>query len=270
MLRPGIPDEVWFGLIPLIFPLVGFAIIIGGIRGLRRQRLERDGRLALSTGGQVANVHPTGDDDLGSGPRELRPAQGRFAKLIGIGIITAIWNGITWTMLIVAILPELRAGEFFAWLPLLFLSIFLLIGLILIGAFIHQLLALTNPRLRLTVSRWVRPGEALELEWECLGNPARLTSLRLTLEGRESATYTRGTDTVTDTHCFARLVLATVDDPSAMLSGKTRLVLPADSVPTFIASRNKLEWVLCVRGTIPRWPDLSDDYPITVLPRKTP
>jgi hypothetical protein len=276
VLRPGIPGEVWFGLIPLIFPLVGIAIMIAGFRGMRRQRLESEGRLGISSG--LSNRRASGpadgntsaiDDDGQTGPRELRPAQGRLFKLIFIGIFALFWNGISWAIFL-AFVPEALQGELIAWIPVLFISIFLLIGLVMIGAFVHQLLALSNPRLRLTIARWPRPGETLELEWECQGNPSRLTALRLTLEGRESATYTRGTDTVTDSHVFARIELTKTDDPSAMLSGKARVVLPLTTVPTFIASRNKLEWILSVRGTIPRWPDLSDDYPITILPRKSP
>jgi hypothetical protein len=268
VLRPGIPAVVWFGLIPLIFPLVGLAKIIGGIRGMRRQRLERAGRLPLSSGQPTGMVAPTYEDDQ-PGARELRPVQGRMTKVVFIGIFALFWNGISWTV-VLASLQEALHGSLFSWFPVLFISIFLLLGLVTAGAFLHQVLALSNPRLRLSASRLARPGEAFELEWECQGNPARLTSLRLTLEGRESATYTRGTDTVTDTHVFDRLELVTLGDPSAMLSGKTRIVLPLTAVPTFIASRNKLEWTLCVRGTIPRWPDLSDDYPIIVLPRKMP
>lgn len=276
VLRPGIPEDVWFGLIPLIFPLVGIAIMIGGFRGMRRQRLEREGRLGLTSGqpgihvsGPAGALIVSNNEENQTGPRELRPAQGRLSKLIVIGLFALFWNGISWTVFL-AFVPEALHGDLFAWFPVLFISLFLLIGLVMVGAFFHQLLALSNPRLRLTITRWVRPGETLELEWECQGNPTRLTSLSLTLEGRESATYTRGTDTVTDTHVFARIELTKTEDPSAMLSGKARAMIPLTTVPTFIASRNKLEWVLCVRGTIPRWPDLSDDYPITILPRKTP
>jgi Protein of unknown function (DUF3592) len=274
VLIPGFPAGLWFGLITLIFPLVGLALMIGGFVGMRRARLRRDGCLPLSGGGNqltVTNAHEdTADTNDTAGPVELRPAQGRVGKVIAIGIFAAIWNGIVWTILGVAILPGIRAGGIFEWFPLLFLSLFALIGLFLLGAFFHALLALTNPRLRLTVNRQtIRPGDWLELEWECSGNPSRITSLTIALEGRESATYTRGTDTVTDTHVFARLALATLDDAAAILSGRTRFQIPADAMPTFIVTHNKFEWRLIVRGSIPRWPDISDDYTVTVLPPRS-
>lgn len=201
---------------------------------------------------------------------ELQRAPSRSGEVMFFGIFSLGWNGIVWSIILFALLPEARKGHWVAWFPLVFLSIFVIVGLFVIGVFIHQLLALTNPRLRLVVNRRAfRPGEMLELEWECSGNPARLTSLAIALEGRESATYCRGTDTTTETHVFAHLPLATLDDPAAILGGRTKLRLSVDTVPTFIARCNKIEWILIVRGVIPRWPDICDDYPVTILPPRT-
>lgn len=267
VLRGGLPDDIWFGLIPLVFPAFGLLIIVFGLRMRRTERLRREGRLALSASA-TTTAAPTAAD-VSTGPVSLR-SHSRGSKAAGLGCFALIWNGITWTIMGFAILPGIWEGGVIEWFPLVFLSIFALIGLIVIGAFLHQLLALANPRLNLTISRGaLRPGEWLELEWECVGNPLRITSLVLTFEGQESATYTRGTDTVTDTHLFARLPLVTLDDSAAMAHGRTRFQIPGDAVPTFIATHNKLEWRLTVRGTIPRWPDISDDYPVTILPART-
>jgi hypothetical protein len=269
VLVAGIPDGLWFTSFTLLFPLVGLGLVVGGIVSARRARRQREGREAL-TGGAAAPVGSTATSATpadGVGPVELRPAQGRLGKLIAIGLVALVWNGITWTILLVAIIPDLRGGDWFSWLPLLFLSLFALIGLGLIAATCHQLLALGNPRLRLTVNRRaLHPGQELTLEWECSGDPARIRALTISLEGRESATYTRGTDTTTETTVFARTTLAHLEDTAAMLSGRARLVLPTDVVPTFTAAHNKLEWYLTVRGVIPRWPDISDDYAISILP----
>jgi hypothetical protein len=270
VLKAGLPDDLWIGLFTLIFPLVGLAMVVGGVVSAVRGRRTRAALASSIANGQSNSAAMPTPPDEPDGAVELRPAQGRVGKLVGIGIFAAIWNGIVWTIILVALLPEIRKGGMAEWFPLLFLSLFALIGLVLIGAVLHQLLALTNPRLRLTVNRRAfRPGETLELEWECSGNPARVTVLTITLEGRESATYTRGTDTTTETHLFARLPLAKLEDAVAILGGRAKLVLPSDTVATFIASRNKIEWSLCVRGVIPRWPDISDDYGITILPPRS-
>ena len=255
-------------LFTLIFPLVGFSLVAWGIVRFIRRRRERAGLIGMSEGAPQFTSLVVPDDEPGA--VELKPAQGRFAKLVFIGIFSLIWNGFVWSVLCFAILPDIVKGSGEAWFGLLFLSLFAIIGLVLIGAFIHQLLALTNPRLRLIVNRRTfRPGDLLELEWECSGNPSRLTSLTIAIEGRESATYTRGTDTSTDTHVFERTPLATLDDAVAILSGRVKIQLSVETVPTFIASHNKIEWILIVRGVIPRWPDISDDYPITILPPRT-
>lgn len=270
VLRPGIPQGMWWASFTLIFPLVGLALVVGGVIGAVRARRRRAGHAALSDGASnpPASARPAEVDT--AGPLELRPAQGRTAKLIGLGIFALFWNGIVWGIILLAIVPDLSAGDHAAWFPLAFLGLFALVGLVLVGAVLHQVLALGNPRLRLIVNRRAfRPGETLELDWECSGDPARISRLTIALEGRESATYTRGTDTTTETHVFARLVLGTFDEPAAMLSGRTRLVLPPDMVPTFVARRNRIEWLLTVRGVIPRWPDISDDYRLTILPPKS-
>lgn len=267
VLKAGFPDGLWFMLFTLLFPLVGFALAVTGIVSVIRGKRQPTSSAAMSHGASSTALPLVVEDT--SGPVELQQAQGRFAKLALIGLFAAFWNGITWTIIGVAIIPDILRGDWLAWFPLLFVSIFAIIGLALIGLVIHQALALTNPRLRLIVNRQVfRPGDLLELEWECSGNPSRITRMTIALEGRESATYTRGTDTTTENHVFARLPLATLDDAVAILSGRVKLLLPKDTVPTFIASHNKLEWQLTVRGMIPRWPDISDDYQVTILPQK--
>lgn len=267
VLKSGFPDDLRIGLFTLIVPLVCFALVVGGIVSAIRGRRRAATAQSLAAGVPFVPL-PTVSND-GAGPVELQPAKGRLTKLISIGLFAAIWNGIIWTILIAG---NVLAGNVAEWFPLLILSIFVLIGLGLLVMVLHQLLALGNPRLRLIVNRRAfRPGEVLELEWECSGNPSRITTLTIALEGRESATYTRGTNTITESHVFARLPLATLDDTVAILGGRTKVALPTETVPTVIAPHNKLEWILTVRGAIPRWPDISDDYDVTILPaRSTP
>lgn len=269
VLHGGLPADVWFGLIPMVFPAAGLLLVVFGLRLRRSERLQREGRVGLSASASETTSLPAATAT--TGPLTLRP-HGRTGKAIGIGCFALFWNGITWSILGFFILPGVLDGNLIDWIPLVFVSLFALVGLVMVGAFLHQLLSLTNPRLDLTInSGSLRPGEWLELEWTCIGNPLRITSLVLAFEGRESATYRRGTDTVTDTHVFARMTLVTLDDSVAMAGGRTRFQIPHDAVPTFMATNNKLEWRLTVRGAIPRWPDISDDYPVVILPaRSTP
>ena len=37
-------------------------------------------------------------------------------------------------------------------------------------------------------------------------------------------------------------------------------------MPTFDAPNNDIEWCLKLRGDIPFWPDVAEEFPITVYP----
>jgi hypothetical protein len=84
-----------------------------------------------------------------------------------------------------------------------------LIGLVMIGAVGYCLLALFNPRPTLRVTPGAVPlGGQLRVDWEYSGRTHTLQRVRIRLEGREEATYRRGTTTSTDKNLFARLELA--------------------------------------------------------------
>jgi hypothetical protein len=93
-----------------------------------------------------------------------------------------------------------------------------------------------------------------------------LRRFQIALEGREEATYRRGTNTHTDKEVFARIQLTDTTDPFAMQSGSAKLMLPPDVMHSFKAANNKIVWALKVSGDIPRWPDINDEFPITVAP----
>jgi hypothetical protein len=241
VLNRGFAGEMLFGLIPLVFALVG----MGGLVGMRRQAVA-----------ETAPSPPT--ILLDAEARELRPGASRWGKVFGMFAVAAFWNGITWTILIAAS----RDRE---WFALAFLSLFALIGAGLLAAVVYLALALANPRPRLTLRPGaLRLGALQTLAWHLTGAVARLRHLVITLEGRESATYTRGTSTVTDRRACLRVVLAEVANPAEMRQGETSFEPPAGMVPGFKADCNKLEWFLRVRGDIPFWPDLDEEFPVEI------
>ncbi|HNR99842.1 MAG TPA: DUF3592 domain-containing protein [Planctomycetota bacterium] len=263
VLEAGVPAALWFGFLLLLFPLAGAAAMAFGIRGIRRERARRAGRLP-----QSAHARPAAPGvDLGGdmqSPCVLEPGAARRGKALGLGIFAVLWNGILWTIFITAVLPDAGGGLLPSFGTAL-IAIFLLVGLFLAGAALHAVLALANPRIRLTLSRRaVRPGERIEVRWECDGNAARIDTLALEVEGREEATYSRGTSTSTDTRVFARFPLATVEGRRDIETGRAAFALPADAAPTFEAPHNKLRWRLTVRGVIRHWPDINDAYDLLV------
>jgi hypothetical protein len=241
VLNRGFAGEMLFGLIPLVFALIG----VGGLVGMRRKAVA-----------ETAPPPPTTLRDAEA--RELRPESSRLGRVFGMFAVAAFWNGITWTIL-------LAASRDREWFALAFLSLFVLIGAGLLAAVVYLALALANPRPRLTLRPGVlRPGALQTLAWHLTGAVARLRKLVITLEGRESATYTRGTSTVTDRRACLRVALAEVANPAEMRQGETSFELPAGVVPGFKADRNKLEWFLRVRGDVPFWPDLDEEFPVEI------
>jgi hypothetical protein len=238
-----------FGAIGLVFFLVG----LFGVLGARR----------LTGGAPRASAVPQVRAS-GSGPVVLQPQRSRVAKFIFMLIFAAVWNGFIGTFFYLAVVRDARS-------PLavkIFLGFFLLCGIGLACAAVYQFLALFNPRVRLTASGAAAPlGGTLRVEWTVEGRAARLRRLRIVFEGREEATYRRGTTTSTDTKLFFTLPLLDTEEGDRIAAGHAELTVPADSMHTFEARNNKVLWRLMVRGEVPRWPDVEEEFPVTVLPQ---
>ena len=251
----GSPDR-WFGLIPAVFLVVGLFIFFKAPAAGRRSGVvpisvtaTGDGLPAIRRGGAT-------------GETELKQATPPGCAFAGITFFALFWNGITWGILLAT-----RPGD---WGPRIFLSVFVLIGFGLICAALYQFLALFNPRPVLAVSASAVPlGGTLDVRWRFTGNVRRIVKLTISLVAREEATYRRGTDTTTDRNIFVNTALLDTADRAQFSAGSVKLEIPRDSIHTFTAPNNKIVWMLCVRGDIPKWPDVNAEFPITVLPRDT-
>jgi hypothetical protein len=239
------------GLIPLVFVLAGGAIANHG----RKQMRAREATQELST--EEAAV----DDN----PLFLKPQVGRVGKVAGALFFALFWNGIVSVFVWQAWKGWERGDP--DWFLTLFLVPFVLVGLFSFGLVGHVLLALANPRplLTLTPGR-PRLGGALRFEWAFTGRAARLGHLRIFLEGREEATYQRGTDSITEREIFATFDLVDTKNDWEIPRGATELMIPADSMHSFEADSNKIIWEIKLEGDIARWPDVDQNFPITIRP----
>lgn len=248
------------GLLPLIFVAVGG----GGIVWVLRQ-----GRKPAAQAGVPGAPRPSPfgveiPADAGQS-RVLKPQLSPVGKLIGIIVIALFWNGIV-SVFVVMMIQGWRSGNGDGCLTA-FLVPFVLIGLLLIYGIFHQFLVLFNPRLDLTLSRGALvPGEPALLQWKIEGRATRVTRLKVILEGREEATYRRGTDTRTDREVFATIQIVDTDQPMLIPQGSARVHVPDDTMPSFSADRNKIVWSLKADCEIPGWPDSNDEYEIVVAP----
>ena len=51
-----------------------------------------------------------------------------------------------------------------------------------------------------------------------------------------------------------------------MRAGEAAVEIPEDTMHTFRGQSNQILWHLTVKGDIPRWPDVDDEWEIEVLP----
>ncbi|MBE2215395.1 MAG: DUF3592 domain-containing protein, partial [Opitutaceae bacterium] len=277
VLQRGWSGSMAFGLIPIVFALAGGGLLYAMVRQWRAPAagpgltgtaapagVRPLSRSAYPSGGGTGAAVPEpvpGHDDV---PVVLAPVASRGVKVVGTLLVALFWNGIV-SVFLVQLFSGGRGG--FDWFLALFLTPFVAIGLFLLGMFGKQLLSLSNPVPELTLNRrLLRPGDRLEVQWQLRGRVQAMQRLRITLEGREEATYRRGTDTRTDREVFATIDLADAADPAAIASGRVARDLPARLMHSFTAKNNKVVWALRVRGEIPRWPDVDEEFVLTIAP----
>ncbi|MGE0269428.1 MAG: DUF3592 domain-containing protein [Candidatus Omnitrophota bacterium] len=235
----------WFYLFTFvfggIFALVGGLIVFGAGLGVFKPKLPaRNAPVPRSGGPQILKSRSGGP-------------VGRFVMIF---IVAAIWNGVVSLLFI-------KDAPFF------FKLIFGGIGLILIGAAWHALLALFNPRLEVeTDTLYVRLGESFRLRWRLPGKNKNIKKFTVTLVGQEEATYRRGTDTYTDRHIFFTHTIVEQESVVIEESGAQSVTVPADTMYSWKSTNNKIVWFIKFTGVIEKWPDIKEEYEINLLPLK--
>jgi hypothetical protein len=272
VLERGLTADMWFGAIPAVFMLIG----AGGIIGMLKKGRARPNDVSVFppapsreiVGSTSMPFASPAMFDEPTGSRTLKSGSSRIVGVIVLAVFAAIWNGVIFFGFIRSTGFFRRGhGDAFDWFTLLFMLPFIAVGLAVIGVLIHQVLALFNPRMEASILPGApRLGGQLDLTWRLEGRTQVLRSLRVFLEGREEATYRRGTSTYTDRKPFLKLEVATITDPARMADGQARIALPLNTVPSFKSENNKIVWALKVEGEIPRWPDLKEEFEVSMLP----
>jgi len=241
------------GLIPLVFVIAGGAL---ANYGWKKQRSRRGGGEA-----QIEETAAAGE------PLVLKPRAGPVGKVAGSLFFALFWNGVV-SVFVWQAWTGWEQGRP-DWSLTIFLIPFVLVGLFSFGLVGHFLLALANPRPRLTLTPGrPRLGDGLRLEWRFTGRAGRLNHLHIFLEGREEATYRRGTNTYTDREVFATLDLVDAANDWEIPRGAAELVIPAETIHSFEGESNKIVWEIKVEGEIARWPDVDQNFPIRIRPMR--
>ena len=211
------------GLFPLPFLAIGAGGMIYNVRSRRR---------SLTQGPPWAPKPLVAvPSRLGDGTA-LRAQQSPRAKLIVIIFVALFWNGLISVFLYHVIDGWQRGhGE---WFLTIFMIPFVLVGLGLIIGIGYFALACFNPRIKLALEP-ASPhlGDSASLIWLCSGRIDRISRLHVWLEGREEATYRRGTTTTTDKEVFARIELLDTTHAMEMVSGGAALTIPRDTMHSF-------------------------------------
>jgi hypothetical protein len=197
----------------------------------------------------------------------LEPPHGPLTRFFGLLAIAAFWNGIVGVFVYQMVIGW-RTGAGDGCLTL-FLVPFVLVGTLLLISVPYQFLALFNPRPRVVLSAATVPvGGTLLLEWSFRGAAGRLRRLRLDLEGREEATYRRGTSTSTSTEVFATIPVMDHALPHPLANGHALVQIPPDTMHSFTAGNNKIAWRLKLHGEIRAWPDVAETYDLVITPQE--
>jgi len=251
VLDRGFRTVYLIGLFPLVFLLVGLGLTIHALRT----------RSAVMPGSPGSTDHT----ETYAAERVLEPEAGPIAKVVGMILIAALWNGIV-SIFVSQAVAAARSGNP-EWFLMIFLIPFVLVGLALIVGIFYTILAAFNPRPKLTISPAApRLGTRLRVNWSFRGEVSRIHQLRIVLEGHEKATYRRGTDTYTDREAFASIDLVDSSAEWEIQNGSAEVEIPEDTMHSFSSANNGVIWSLIVQGEIPRWPDVSETFEIEVRP----
>ena len=238
------------GLIPLVFLVAGLGLLHHG-RRMRRPVTD--------------DVAPTPIPEAAHGPLLLEPQWSPIGKVFGALLFALFWNGIV-SLFVYQAWKSWERGHP-DWFLSVFLIPFVLIGLTSFVFVGHFILALANPRPRLKVADGSPCiGDTLSIDWHFTGRSSRIDHLKIVIEGREEATYQRGTDTHTDTEVFATFTGVDTSNDWEIPRGTATIQVPADTMHTFAGNSNKVVWEIKVTGEISRWPDISQNFPITIQP----
>jgi len=268
VLERGLTSNALVAAVPLVFLAAGCGMLVAGRRkATRRARMRsrtHSGESPFSPDDPLLDVLP--DFELRPGPLRLASRSSRWGRVLGISFAALFWNGIVSVFAYQAWKAWERGRP--DWFLVLFLVPFVLVGIGLVLAILHSLLALRNPRPTLFVSsRTPLLGEELGLQWSFAGRRDRLERLRIALVGREQATYQVGTDTRTATEDFFEHVVVDAPAPTCFALAQARFAIPDGSMHSFQSAHNKILWMLELEGKIRRWPDVRETYPLVVLPR---
>ncbi len=225
-----------FLLFPLVFVAIGIGLVVGSFRTAR-----------------VAGTPPP--------PGSPVLSDGRRASFLRGLLFTAVWNGF---LALVFFLVRSSNGRVEPVL-LVFLGVFGLVGLVLVGAVIRAGAKIFAPRLELTCGRGFLPrgGEALVAYRLLGGRPGDVLGAKIELVAQRFEIVRQGKNTYRNPVDLHRETVFETDSFRALARGDFRVALPSDA-PASARGDDPIRWHFAVALDRPARKPLRDEYPVVV------
>ncbi|MCE9568313.1 MAG: hypothetical protein K8U57_40450 [Planctomycetes bacterium] len=188
-----------------------------------------------------------------------------------IAVIAVIWNSVV-SGFVLPILARWNRGQVVQWVEVLFLTPFVLIGLVLIGATLYAALnwivSLLVGRVAVELSNHpIAIGATVRIQLAQYGL-VPLARVKVRLICTEEATYVAGTSQST---AKREVVTKLISDPDEAPTGgglplAAEFIVPPDAMHSFSAPNNKIKWTVCVTGRVLGLLPFRNDFNVTVSP----
>ncbi|MCP3965886.1 MAG: DUF3592 domain-containing protein [Lentisphaerae bacterium] len=246
----------WFGIIPLLFVLVG----IGGIAGTVIRQKRKDLKRLVHNG--IAGIPDRTDND--SGETILKPENGPLKSFLGSLVVAIIWNGIV----AISVYKFFNGYESKSidWVLLIVVIIFGIAGLVILGIAIYHFIILFNARPVFRInSSFIQMSDKTEISWEI---PAgrNISMLEVFIEGHEIVTVNKGKNSSQEDSIFYSEKVFSTDLVSDIICGEKSFFMPDQTMHSFETKCGKIVWMLRVHGDIKSRPDINFKYKINLLP----
>ncbi len=252
VLERGFTGEMWFAAIPLLFAVIGLFGLYFVVQGKRNV-------VKAETGKADIDVVPQHGSKKGAGP---------VGKFIGTALVAAFWNGIV-SVFVWKIVESWRSGDGEVFVTI-FVTPFVIVGLVLIWSVVASFLALFNPRVIFNVIPDRVPlGGSLDLQWKWSGNTTRISQLIVRIEANEEARWRSGKNAQSERHVFFTKELLNTTSSSMIQNGFLSVRIPDDLMHSMDTGNNKIVWTVFFEGNIKNYPDVEESIEITVLPHSS-
>lgn len=240
-------------LLPVIFILVG----AGGVYGCLKKELVSPGPSAeCKYSGHILEEIKLQRDV------ELKPQSSPFSIFAGLLIFSLLWNGII-SIPVINIIEGFKKVSIIICFAIAIMP-FVLIGIFLAVSTVYYFLKLFNPSARPVLScHPLSIGGTADLSWTTGMNAGAVKKYRIYIEGREEVKH----DDPDDHHTFLIMNLIETENLYEIEKGKVTFTIPEDTIHSFKSEHNKIVWTIHVVGEIKYWPDINEEFEVTVLPK---